>query len=109
VEIDDETTNFFLTAEASKLSYVFKHLNSLRLLRSIEEDTSNSAKIKPLSAGNAKEWSGKTDRKITNDDIGENDDNAAGFDVKRVKERVEEEHDDGGLDRWRRIQSGRAP
>jgi hypothetical protein len=90
VELDEETINVFLTAEASMLSYIFKHLDSLRLLRSIEEDTSHLAKIKPLFAGNAKEWSGKTDRKITNDDIGENDDNASGFDVKRVKKRVEE-------------------
>jgi hypothetical protein len=53
VEIDEETINVFLTAEASMLSYVFKHLNSLRLLRSIEEDTSNLAKIKPRKAKNA--------------------------------------------------------
>jgi hypothetical protein len=84
-----ETVDVVLTAEASVLSHVIKHPDSLRSLRSFEGGAPHLAKIKPLFAGNAKERSGKTDRKITNDDIGENDDNAIGVDVKREKERVE--------------------
>jgi hypothetical protein len=38
---------------------------SLRSLRSFEGGAPHLAKIKPLFAGNAKERSGKTDRKIT--------------------------------------------
>jgi hypothetical protein len=53
VELDEETINVFLTAEASMPSNIIKHPDSLRLLRSIEEDTSHLATAEPRNAKKA--------------------------------------------------------
>jgi hypothetical protein len=52
-ELDKETIDVVLTAEASMISNIIKNPDSLRLLRSIEEDASHLAKAEPRNAKNA--------------------------------------------------------